>query len=159
IVLHVRMMDDTNKLQSEALGLLGVNLIHGAFYSPLKPKALIEGLLDNLDSDRIEVDLINFSGPSFAAVDTRLMNLHLVRSWCCRAGTCERDNSPVVPALDLRQHDTRAPRGSHRAPTKEPVDMMEGALCQCVEAEGVSRENDTALAEITMADLAADKDR
>ena len=42
-------------------------------------------LLDNLDSDRLEIDLIHFAGPYFEDTDNRLMNLHLVRSWCCRA--------------------------------------------------------------------------
>ena len=32
IILHVRMLDDTNREQSEALGILGVNLVHGAYY-------------------------------------------------------------------------------------------------------------------------------
>ncbi|MCK9469392.1 MAG: hypothetical protein M0Q49_08240, partial [Porticoccaceae bacterium] len=112
IVMHVRMMDDTNKLQSEALGILGVNLIYGAFFAPLKPKALIEGLLDNLEPDRIEVDLINFSGPYFEEVDNRLMNLHLVRSWCCRAVMFDSTNQPVVPGTELRRKNTLVLRGS-----------------------------------------------
>ncbi|NBS15086.1 MAG: TonB-dependent receptor, partial [Verrucomicrobia bacterium] len=32
IVLHVRLLDDTNAEQMEVLGILGVNLIHGAFH-------------------------------------------------------------------------------------------------------------------------------
>lgn len=159
INLHVRMMDDTNKLQSEALGVLGVNLIYGAFYSALKPKALIEGLLDNLEPDRIEVDLIHFSGPYFEEVDNRLMNLHLVRSWCCRAVMFDADNCPVVPAEELRKKNTLVLRGSFRPPTKVHVDMMEGALQQFIEVEGISRDNVTTLAEITMAELASDKEQ
>ncbi|MFA5495861.1 MAG: hypothetical protein WC247_13895 [Porticoccaceae bacterium] len=159
IVLHVRMMDDTNTLQSEALGILGVNLIYGAFYSALKPKALIESLLDNLEQDRIEVDLINFSGPYFEEVDNRLMNLHLVRSWCCRAVMFDVTNNPVVPATELRKKNTLVLRGSFRPPTVVHVDMMEGALKQFIEEEGITRDNVTALAEITMADLADDKEQ
>ncbi|KJS04107.1 MAG: nicotinate-nucleotide adenylyltransferase [Gammaproteobacteria bacterium BRH_c0] len=159
INLHVRMMDETNKLQSEALGVLGVNLIYGAFYSALKPKALIEGLLDNLEPDRIEVDLIHFSGPYFEEVDNRLMNLHLVRSWCCRAVMFDADNSPVVPAEELRKKNTLVLRGSFRPPTKVHVDMMESALQQFIEVEGISRDNVTTMAEITMAELASDKEQ
>lgn len=158
IVLHVRMMDETNRLQSEALGILGVNLIYGAFYSALKPKALIEGLLDNLDQDRIEIDLINFSGPYFEEVDNRLMNLHLVRSWCCRAVMFDSDNQPVVPAEELRKKNTLVLRGSFRPPTKVHVDMMESALRQFMENEQIGRDAITTLAEITMAELASDKE-
>src|SRR5436190_2461110 len=32
IIIHVRMLDETNVDQQEALGVIGVNLIHGAFY-------------------------------------------------------------------------------------------------------------------------------
>jgi hypothetical protein len=158
-VLHVRMLDDTNALQSEALGILGVNLMYGAFYSALKPKALIESLLDNLEQDRLEVDLINFSGPYFEEIDNRLMNLQLVRSWCCRAVMFNANSQPVVPATELRKKNTVVLRGSFRPPTKVHVDMMEGALRQFIEVEGIHRDNVTTMAEITMADIAADKDQ
>ncbi|MCH2110355.1 MAG: hypothetical protein MK135_13615, partial [Polyangiaceae bacterium] len=42
IVLHVRMLDDDNQSQAEALGILGVNLIYGAFYYKSQPKLIIE---------------------------------------------------------------------------------------------------------------------
>ncbi|MFA5633201.1 MAG: hypothetical protein WC997_16960, partial [Porticoccaceae bacterium] len=158
IVLHLRMMDETNRLQSEALGILGVNLIYGAFYFPMKPKQLIEGLLDNLEQGRIEIDLINFSGPYFEEVDQRLMNLHLVRSWCCRAVMFDADNQPVVPGEVLRKKNTLVLRGSFRVPTKVHADMMEGALRQFVENQPINRDDITTLAEITMAELASDKD-
>src|SRR5437763_4061148 len=32
IIIHVRMLDETNVAQQEALGVIGVNLIYGAFY-------------------------------------------------------------------------------------------------------------------------------
>jgi len=32
VILHVGMWDKENLLQQEALGILGVNLIHGALY-------------------------------------------------------------------------------------------------------------------------------
>src|SRR5438132_5636562 len=48
ILIHVRMLDKENVRQQEALGVIGVNLIHGAFYSHREPEALIRSLLDNL---------------------------------------------------------------------------------------------------------------
>src|SRR5207249_5431315 len=32
IILHVRMLDKENLLQQQALGIIGVNLVYGAFY-------------------------------------------------------------------------------------------------------------------------------
>jgi hypothetical protein len=101
IILHVRMLDGENRLQSEALGVLGVNLIHAAFLYPTRPKWIIESLLDGIGQDRIEVDLIHFSGPSFKRVENRLMNLHLIRSWLTRAVMFGKDGQSIVPRETL----------------------------------------------------------
>src|SRR5215472_14375135 len=79
IVIHVRMLDKENVRQQEALGIMGVNLIYGTFYLHRQPELLIRSLLDNLTWERVEVDMIRFSGPAFAGLDNRLMALHLVK--------------------------------------------------------------------------------
>jgi hypothetical protein len=68
IIIHVRMLDAENIAQQEALGIVGVNLIHGAFRLHARPEKLIGSLLDDLTSKRIEVDMIRFSGADFAGV-------------------------------------------------------------------------------------------
>ncbi|MCX7916242.1 MAG: TonB-dependent receptor, partial [Verrucomicrobiae bacterium] len=78
IILHVWMRDPEAVREQEAIGVLGVNLLHGAFYRRANPSDLIAGLLDNLMRERIEIDLIRFDGPAFAGVDNRLMSLQLV---------------------------------------------------------------------------------
>src|SRR5579864_4558153 len=77
IMIHVRMLDEANVDQQEALGVLGINLIYGAFYHA-EPERLISSLQENLAPGRIEVDLIKFTGPVFKGVDNRLMSLQLV---------------------------------------------------------------------------------
>ena len=67
IILHVRMLDAENALQQEALGIVGVNLLYGAFFLSHDPDKLIESLLDNLTTRRIEIDMIEFSGIAFRA--------------------------------------------------------------------------------------------
>src|SRR5438132_14282105 len=47
IIIHVRMLDEGNVEQQEALGVIGVNLIYGAFYHT-KPEELISSLQQNL---------------------------------------------------------------------------------------------------------------
>ena len=79
IYIHVRMLDKENVHQQEALGVIGVNLVHGTFYLHRQPEVLIRSLLDSLTWDRVEVDMIRFAGPAFAGVDDRLMALELVR--------------------------------------------------------------------------------
>jgi hypothetical protein len=46
IVMHVRMLDVEAFAQQEALGIVGVNLLYGAFFQHHEPDKLIESLLD-----------------------------------------------------------------------------------------------------------------
>src|ERR1041384_4350249 len=48
IFIHVRMLDHDSLRQQEALGVIGMNLIYGAFYFWEEPEKLIGSLLDNL---------------------------------------------------------------------------------------------------------------
>src|ERR1019366_5318836 len=48
IFIHVRMLDNENARQQEALGIIGVNFIYGAFNLYQNPEALIGTLLDHL---------------------------------------------------------------------------------------------------------------
>jgi hypothetical protein len=91
IVMHVRMLDVEAWLQQEALGIVGVNLLYGAFFHHHEPDKLIESLLDRLTTGRIEIDMIAFRGIAFRRVDNRLMALKLVQvglsGWRCSAPT------------------------------------------------------------------------
>ncbi len=159
IIIHVRMLDDDNQSQSEVLGILGVNLIYAAFYYKDKPKWIIDSLLDNIDSNRLEIDLIHFSGPYFTEVNNRLMNLHLVRSWCCRAVMFDTDGASIVPASALRKKDVLVMRGSFKPPTKVHVDMCEAGIEQFKNVGGLSGRGILTVAEITMSELASDEEQ
>src|SRR4051794_12657818 len=74
IIIHVHMLDKENVREQEALGIIGVNLIYGAFYNRDNPEVLITSLLDDLTRERVEVDMIRFSGPAFVGIDNRLMS-------------------------------------------------------------------------------------
>src|SRR5262245_44199977 len=80
IIIHVRLLDKENVQEQEALGIMGVNLAYGAHYLHKDPETLIVSLLDNLTNERVEVDMIEFSGPDFEKVDNRLMSLRLVQN-------------------------------------------------------------------------------
>jgi len=78
VVIHVHLLDEEPARVQEALGILGVNLIFGAFYHHETPPELIASLLDGLTRDRAEVDMIKVCGPAFPGIDNRLMSLQLV---------------------------------------------------------------------------------
>src|SRR6476646_10014831 len=52
ITIHVRLTDGESEQQQEALGIIGVNLVHGALYQHADPSALIASLLDGVTPAR-----------------------------------------------------------------------------------------------------------
>ena len=153
IICHVRMLDQSNELQSEALGILGVNLIYGAFFYNTHPKWIIDSLNDGLGSDRIEVDLIQFNGPGFDYVDNRLMNLHLIHAWLTRAVMFDPEGNPVVPRDALYKRPVMVSRGSCKPPTRAHRDMENCGIRQMSAIEGLDPEKIVSMAEISMSQL------
>src|SRR3989442_1870383 len=96
IIIHVRLLDEANVEQQEALGVIGVNLLHGAFYDA-QPEKLISSLHENLAPGRLQVDMIKFSGSAFAGVDNRLMSLQLVSQGLTNAVMFSADGAPAQP--------------------------------------------------------------
>jgi len=155
IVLHMRMWDKENVLQQEALGILGANLIYGAFYYRDDPEKLIQSFLDNLTSDRIEVDMLQFSGPAFQAVDNRLMSLHLVQYGLTNAVMFGAKGSVLQPSEVLYKKAILVERGSFRPVTHVNVDMLNCATAQFVQEPLVKGKEVVVLMEITMNNLLA----
>src|SRR6266705_3975565 len=155
IIIHVRMLDETNVDKQEALGVIGVNLIYGAFFYA-EPEKLISSLQENLASGRIEVDLIKFSGPLFCKIDNRLMSLQLVSQGLTSAVMFKADGETVQPAEVFYKKAILVERGSFRPVTYATNDMLDGARrvfltqCDCSEKEVV------VLMEMTLENLLAD---
>lgn len=152
IVVHARMLDQTNEGQSEALGILGVNLVHGAFNHPGEPKWIIDGLKDGFDHPRIEVDLIHFSGPGFSHINNRLKNLHLIRAKLTRAVMLCPEGHSVVPSEHLYKKSALVIRGAFMPPTKVHKDMAETGLKQLQATQSDAR-GALVMAEISMSTL------
>jgi hypothetical protein len=153
IIVHVRLLDDDVDRQQSALGTFGVNLIYAAFYYYENPKTIIDSLADNLEPDRIEIDLINFSGPYFDDVDNRALNLYLIRSWNTRAILFQPDGNVTIPAEMLYKKNVLTIRGTFQPITRLNVDMMEQGMNFFTQTDGVTRDNSVALAEISLNDI------
>ncbi len=154
ILLHVRMLDKENLQQQEALGMIGVNLLYGAFYHMRDPEAFIQSLLDSLTSERIEVDMCKFSGPLYETVDNRLMSLQLVQRGLTRAAMFTTDGEVVNAAEMLYKKSILVERGSFRPVTKVTVDMLQCAQAQFVQEPGVEGEETLVVMEMTLKNLA-----
>jgi hypothetical protein len=153
IVVHVRLWDKENLPEQEALGILGVNLIHGAMYLSNDPATLIVSLVDNVGASRIEVDMIQFSGPAFATVDNRLMALQLVQGGLTNAALFTSDGQVVQPADALYKKCIIVERGSFRPVTNVTLDMLRCAQAQFIQEPNVQGEEVLTLMEMTLKNL------
>ncbi|MFZ4774361.1 MAG: TonB-dependent receptor, partial [Terrimicrobiaceae bacterium] len=142
-----------NLQQQEALGIFGVNLIHGAFHLTDKPETLIAALMDDLSPNRIAVDMIRFSGPAFPGVDNRIMSLQLIVQGLTKA-TLFRSDGEVVQAADaFYKKPLLVERGSFRPVTHITNDMLDCARRMFEKEERVQGTEPEILMEITMKNL------
>ncbi len=153
IVIHVRFKETDARLQQETLGVLGTNLIYGAFYKYNEPKKLLRYLYDHLDKDQLEIDTINFSGPVFKHVDNRLMSLQLVKNGMTDAVMFGPDGTNVLPAKMLYKKNILALRGSFRPVTKVNMAMYEKSYEMFVQERKVDKEKTVVVFEITLSNL------
>ncbi|NOR27804.1 MAG: TonB-dependent receptor [Lutibacter sp.] len=156
IILHVRFKETDAKLQQETLGVLGVNLIYGAFYLNDKPKELLKSLYDNLHEVQLEIDMINFSGARFSYVDNRLMSLLLVKNGMTNAVMFGPDGNNLLPAQQLYKANILALRGSFRPVTKLNMEIFKLAEQLFLNEKNVQKENTKIIFEITLANLIAE---
>ena len=124
ILLHVHMLVHENGLQQEALGIVGVNLLYAAFFLHHQPEAMLESLLDNLSTKRIEIDMIEYSGIEFRHVDNRVMSLKLVQLGLCGAAMFGPGGEVLQASEVLRKRPILVERGSFRPVTKVNLDMI-----------------------------------
>src|SRR5436853_171636 len=140
IIIHVRMLDESNVDQQEALGVIGVNLLYGAFYHS-QPERLISSLQENLAPGTIQVDLIKFSGPAFANIDNRLMSLQLVSQGLTDVVMITAGGELVQPSEILHDQLILIERGSFRPVTYATNDMLDGARRQFLKESGCSEKD------------------
>ncbi|MCB4808551.1 TonB-dependent receptor [Tamlana sp. 62-3] len=156
IILHLRFKETDARLQQETLGILGTNLIYGAFYKYNQPKKLLRYLYDHLHKDQVEIDTINFSGPVFKNVDNRLMSLQLVKNGMTDAVMFGPDGTNVLPAKIFYKKNILALRGSFRPVTKVNMAMYEKSYELFVNENKVSKEKTEVVFEITLSNLRAE---
>lgn len=156
ITLHIRFKETDPRLQQETLGILGTNLIYGAFYKYNVPKKLLRYLYDHLDKDQLEIDTINFSGPVFKDIDNRLMSLQLVKNGMTDAVMFSPDGNNVLPARVLYKKNILALRGSFRPVTSVNMDMFHKSLEMFVKENKVDEKNTEVIFEITLSNLRAE---
>jgi len=124
ILLHVRMLDQENIQQQEAVGILGINLIYACFNYANDPVKIVSTLMDNLTTRRIEIDMIRVDGEAFDGIDSRILSLELVKRKYTNMVLFD-ENGQVTAAKDsLYKKNLVVLRGSFRPPTHVNMDML-----------------------------------
>lgn len=128
VIMHVKMLDAENTQQQEAIGLLGVNLIHACYHYAHDREEFVSGLMDGLSTARLQIDMIRVSGEAFHGVDSRLLCLELVKRKLCEAVMFQGDGKVVQVSDLLYKKNVLVLRGGYRPPTLLSLDMMETGL-------------------------------
>lgn len=130
IILHVRSLDHYRLMQQEALGTLGVNLIHSAFYYSSNHSSFLNHLVDGLKDSRVVIDLIRVSGPDLSHFDNRLINLELVQRGIAE-GVVFSSTLEVLSLSDtFYNKSVLIQRGSYSPVTKTHVDILHKGISQ-----------------------------
>jgi len=153
IILHTRMLDRDGFMQQEALGILGVNLIYGARTYAGRPELLLGSLLDNLGSDRIEIDMVEFSGEAFSDVDHRLISLRLVEYGLSRAAMFSSTGEVLRPSEILYKKPVILQRGRFRPPTLVHADIQRRAFERFAADPEVDESQIVSLLEISVSEM------
>jgi hypothetical protein len=153
VIVHAHLFDSTAARQQETLGVLGVNLIYGAFFRRNDPAVLIASLMDELSCERVEIDMIKLSGPAFPGVDNRLMSLQLVEQGLTDAAMFTESGEVLQPSEVLHKKPILVERGSFRPATKLTLDLLHRALEQFLQEPGVRGQRPVLLAEMTLRSL------
>jgi hypothetical protein len=153
IILHARMLDREALAQHEALGILGVNLLHGARCRADDPEALLGALLHNLDRHRIEISMVEFSGEAFADVDHRVMSLRLVELGLSDAAMFSASGEVLRPSEALYKRPVILQAGRFRPPTRVHVDIQRRASERFVKDPAVDGHRLISLLEISLDSL------
>jgi len=151
--LHVNLHGRESVQDQETLGVLGVNLCHGALYRHADPEALLLSLMDNLNSARVEIDLVEFSGPAFEHVDNRLMALRLVEHGMTDAALFGPDGHPMQVADALYHKAVLLERSRFRPPTCFNVELLERARAAFLHDTGIDPAELAVISEITLQNL------
>jgi hypothetical protein len=158
VVIHVRMLDNDNVAQQQALGIIGVNLIYACFFYSQTPDFLLKSLMDDLTRDRIEIDMIRFSGADFMHVDNRLMSLYLVKNGFTDAALFGADGGVLQPSEAFYKKHVLLMRGRLRPITNLHIDLVDNGMKQFLAEPDVDQNRVVLVSELTLHNLQSDSE-
>jgi hypothetical protein len=156
-VIHVLLHDKEAAWQQQALGVLGVNMVYACTHED-DPVVLMQSLLDNLSTERLEIDFFRIKGPSFARVDNRLMALKLVKNGLTHATMFDANGTVLQPSEALYKKDVLILRGRFRPLTHVNMDMLKSGLNAFMNEPEVVSDRVMLISELTLNNLVQEKE-
>ncbi len=157
IFIHVKLHENDTLLQQYTLGALGINLIYGGLFEWEDPRNILLSLLDNLDTDRVEVDYIYVEGPNMTWVDNRLLNLMLVSNRMTPAIMFDQTGKVRQPGDMLHKKNVVLLRGNFRPINQLGMDFLQDSLSVFERDEDYRPDNTIAFCEISLNSLMQDE--
>lgn len=152
LVIHVNLKDQSNHLQQEAIGILGVNMIYACYKFTEDLDEFVPSLVDGIWG-RVEVDMIRLEGPDFDHIDNRLLTFKAIKHNLTEVAMFNHTGRSIHASEFLWKKDLMVVRGHFRPPTKVSVDVFDAGLTQFKQEEGVTPEKAIIMAEMTMNNL------
>jgi len=149
LAIHVRMLDHDNKLQQEAIGVLGVNLIYACFRYRDEPEKMVKSLLDGI-TGRVSVDFIKSSGPAFDHTENRLLSFYLVKHGLTEVTMFDEHKQSIHASEFLYKKALMVVRGNFRPPTLVTEDVVKSSFEQFKKEDFVEPDKAYIMAEITL---------
>ncbi len=152
MLIHVRMLDNDYRLQQNAIGILGVNLLYGCYFLHNDVEFLISSLMDDLH-DRISIDMVELSGPDFKEVDNRILSMYLVKHGLTKVAMFNAKGKSIHPSEFLYKKSLMVVRGNYRPPTIVSEDVFEQGFKRFKSDFDLTDEKSCLMAEITLQNL------
>jgi hypothetical protein len=155
LVLHVRMLDNDNHLQQQAIGILGVNLIYACYRYNHDPELMLQSLMDSLRG-RVKIDMVRLTGPDFESLDNRLLSLWIVKNRLSDVAIFGADRQNMHASEFLYKKHVMLVRGSFRPATLVNLDMLKASFQQFRTEPDIDPRQAYLLTEITLDNLRAE---
>jgi hypothetical protein len=153
ILIHVKLLENDTLLQQYTLGTLGINLIYGGLFLGDDPRKILLTMLDNLDTDRVEVDYVFVDGPDISWCDNRLLNLLLVRNNMTPAIMFDENGRIQQPGDMLYKKNVLLMRGYFRPINNLALEFMNDSLSVFRKDEDYKPDNTISFCEISLKNL------
>lgn len=153
IIMHVNLKENDTFLQQNTLGIFGINLVFAAYYFINNIQDFIESLMDNLTTDRIEINMLSFEGERFKAIDNRIVSLLLVKMGYTPASVFDRYGNIQQPGDLFYKKNVMLLRGSFRPPNYVHFDMLKSGFSLFKKDVDFNIGNSIIVCEITLNNL------